>query len=119
MLAGREVREQMFSQVKDLIHQLDLGMLPITVFFPYLPIPAHRNRDRCVPCLIFSCRYNVHHMYPASSQSIQRFRTSKMPHESAWLPRAREELGAIYKKIVDARRAAGVTSAQERDMMQA
>lgn len=36
----------MFAQVKDLFHDLDLGMQPISVIFPYLPIPAHRQRDK-------------------------------------------------------------------------
>lgn len=44
--AGREVRESMFHQVADLFHDLDMGMLPISVLFPYLPIPAHWARDR-------------------------------------------------------------------------
>jgi len=44
--AGREIREQMFSEVKHLLHDLDAGLLPISVFFPYLPIPKHRARDR-------------------------------------------------------------------------
>lgn len=43
--AGREVREQMFEQVTDLLHDLDDGLLPITVFAPNLPIAAHRKRD--------------------------------------------------------------------------
>ncbi|GLI64117.1 hypothetical protein VaNZ11_007292 [Volvox africanus] len=46
-LLGREVREQLFEQVADLLHGLDEGMVPISVFFPYLPIPVHRKRDRC------------------------------------------------------------------------
>lgn len=29
-----------------LFHDLDNGMQPISVIFPYLPIPAHRQRDR-------------------------------------------------------------------------
>ncbi|KAK9811423.1 hypothetical protein WJX72_003728 [[Myrmecia] bisecta] len=45
-LMGREVRENMFRQVTDLYHDLDMGMLPISVMFPYLPIEAHRKRDR-------------------------------------------------------------------------
>lgn len=43
---GREVREQMFEQVTDLLHDLDEGMLPVSVINPYLPLPAHRKRDR-------------------------------------------------------------------------
>ena len=43
---GREVREQLFSQVTSLFHDLDMGMLPISVLLPYLPIPAHNRRDR-------------------------------------------------------------------------
>mmetsp|Transcript_6366 Transcript_6366/g.14126 ORF Transcript_6366/g.14126 Transcript_6366/m.14126 type:complete len:494 (+) Transcript_6366:74-1555(+) len=45
-LLGREVREQLFEKVSDLLHDLDEGMLPISVLFPYLPIPAHFQRDK-------------------------------------------------------------------------
>lgn len=45
-LMGREVREQLFSQVTALFHDLDMGMLPVSVLLPYLPIPAHNRRDR-------------------------------------------------------------------------
>ena len=34
-------------EVSDLFHDLDLGMRPISVIAPYLPIPAHFKRDRC------------------------------------------------------------------------
>lgn len=44
--AGCEVREQLFSKVTALFHDLDMGMLPISVLLPYLPIPAHNRRDR-------------------------------------------------------------------------
>lgn len=45
-LLGREVREGMADRVAELFHILDLGMLPISVIFPYLPIPAHKARDK-------------------------------------------------------------------------
>ncbi|CAN6895801.1 unnamed protein product [Brassica oleracea] len=45
-LLGREVRDQLFDDVSVLFHDLDNGMLPISVLFPYLPLPAHRRRDR-------------------------------------------------------------------------
>ncbi|KAG8090609.1 hypothetical protein GUJ93_ZPchr0011g28137 [Zizania palustris] len=45
-LLGREVREKLFDDVSALFHDLDNGMQPISVIFPYLPIPAHRRRDR-------------------------------------------------------------------------
>ncbi|XP_043707339.1 sterol 14-demethylase-like [Telopea speciosissima] len=45
-LLGREVRDKLFDDVSALFHDLDNGMLPISVMFPYLPIPAHRRRDR-------------------------------------------------------------------------
>lgn len=45
-LLGREVRDKLFDDVSALFHDLDSGMLPISVVFPYLPIPAHRRRDR-------------------------------------------------------------------------
>ncbi|GAA0166968.1 oxygenase [Lithospermum erythrorhizon] len=44
-LLGQEVRNQLFDDVSALFHDLDNGMLPISVLFPYLPIPAHRRRD--------------------------------------------------------------------------
>ena len=44
-LLGKEVREQMFNEVAGLFHDLDMGMQPISVMFPYLPIEAHRKRD--------------------------------------------------------------------------
>lgn len=45
-LLGREVRDKLFDDVSALFHDLDNGMQPISVIFPYLPIPAHRCRDR-------------------------------------------------------------------------
>ncbi|XBH55264.1 hypothetical protein VPH35_077386 [Triticum aestivum] len=45
-LLGREVREKLFDDVSALFHDLDNGMQPISVIFPYLPIPAHRRRDQ-------------------------------------------------------------------------
>lgn len=32
-------------QVADLLHDLDDGMRPISVFFPHLPTPYHKKRD--------------------------------------------------------------------------
>lgn len=43
---GEEVRNKLFDDVSALFHDLDSGMLPISVIFPYLPIPAHRRRDQ-------------------------------------------------------------------------
>ncbi|KAK6160487.1 hypothetical protein DH2020_003868 [Rehmannia glutinosa] len=45
-LLGEEVRNKLFDDVSALFHDLDNGMLPISVIFPYLPIPAHRQRDQ-------------------------------------------------------------------------
>lgn len=44
-LLGREVREQMFKEVADLYHDLDDGMRPLSVIFPYAPTAYHRRRD--------------------------------------------------------------------------
>lgn len=44
-LLGREIREQLFDQVDSLLHDLDDGMRPISVFFPYLPTAFHKKRD--------------------------------------------------------------------------
>ncbi|XP_047310629.1 obtusifoliol 14-alpha demethylase-like [Impatiens glandulifera] len=45
-LLGVEVRNKLFDDVSALFHDLDNGMLPISVIFPYLPIPAHKRRDQ-------------------------------------------------------------------------
>nr|QQD79796.1 sterol 14 alpha-demethylase [Prototheca miyajii] len=44
-LLGREVRESMFQRVADLFHDLDDGMRPLSVLFPYLPTAYHKKRD--------------------------------------------------------------------------
>ncbi|PNH01769.1 Obtusifoliol 14-alpha demethylase [Tetrabaena socialis] len=46
-LLGREVRENLFEKVSDLLHGLDEGMVPLSVFFPNAPIAVHKKRDRC------------------------------------------------------------------------
>lgn len=45
-LLGREIREQLFGEVATLLHDLDAGMVPISVFAPYFPIAVHRQRDK-------------------------------------------------------------------------
>lgn len=45
-ILGREVRENLFTTVYKLFHDLDNGMLPISVIAPRLPIRAHRKRDK-------------------------------------------------------------------------
>ena len=42
-LLGREIRETLFSEVTNLVHDLDKGMVPLSVFFPYAPIEARRH----------------------------------------------------------------------------
>lgn len=73
-LMGREVRESMFKRVADLFHDLDDGMRPLSVLFPYLPTAYHRKRDA-----------------------------------------ARAALSDIFKSIIAARRASGVS---EDDVLQ-
>uniref|UniRef100_A0A0D3F4F1 Cytochrome P450 n=1 Tax=Oryza barthii TaxID=65489 RepID=A0A0D3F4F1_9ORYZ len=45
-LLGKEVRENMFDEVASLFHELMGGMHVISMFFPYLPTPGHRRRDK-------------------------------------------------------------------------
>lgn len=45
-IMGREVRENLFGEVSHLIHDMDQGMQPISVLANWLPIKAHRVRDR-------------------------------------------------------------------------
>jgi len=44
-LHGDDVRENMYDQVANLYHDLDKGVTPLSVFFPYAPTEAHRKRD--------------------------------------------------------------------------
>ncbi|CAM0908398.1 unnamed protein product [Alopecurus aequalis] len=45
-LLGKEVRENMFDEVNILFRELRSGASLIGFLFPYLPIPANRQRDR-------------------------------------------------------------------------
>ncbi|KAL3895321.1 MAG: hypothetical protein SGCHY_004769 [Lobulomycetales sp.] len=45
-LMGREIREQLHSNVAKLFHDLDCGLTPLNVFVEYLPLPLFINRDR-------------------------------------------------------------------------
>ncbi|TVU30234.1 hypothetical protein EJB05_21844, partial [Eragrostis curvula] len=45
-LLGREVREHMHEEVSSLLRGLIGGMHIVSMFFPYLPTPGHRRRDR-------------------------------------------------------------------------
>nr|CAD1820427.1 unnamed protein product [Ananas comosus var. bracteatus] len=67
-LLGREVREKLFDNVSALFHDLDNGMQPISVIFPYLPIPAHRQRDAPVPALLRSSPLSSRPAKPLASQ---------------------------------------------------
>eukprot|EP00285_Hemiselmis_virescens_P011726 CAMPEP_0173393706 /NCGR_PEP_ID=MMETSP1356-20130122/22263_1 /TAXON_ID=77927 ORGANISM="Hemiselmis virescens, Strain PCC157" /NCGR_SAMPLE_ID=MMETSP1356 /ASSEMBLY_ACC=CAM_ASM_000847 /LENGTH=494 /DNA_ID=CAMNT_0014351765 /DNA_START=13 /DNA_END=1497 /DNA_ORIENTATION=+ len=44
-LMGREIRQELHSEVSTLYAILDKGCTPISFFAPNLPIPAHINRD--------------------------------------------------------------------------
>lgn len=50
---GKEIRENLFTEVAKLYQTLDEGLLPISVFFPYLPIPAHKRYCYLLPPLPF------------------------------------------------------------------
>ncbi|MCY3852601.1 MAG: cytochrome P450 [Gammaproteobacteria bacterium] len=45
-LIGEEVRAQLDAGFAEAYHELQNGINTLGFFFPYLPIPAHRNRDR-------------------------------------------------------------------------
>mmetsp|Transcript_39593 Transcript_39593/g.81072 ORF Transcript_39593/g.81072 Transcript_39593/m.81072 type:complete len:496 (+) Transcript_39593:40-1527(+) len=45
-LMGAEIRGRLFKEVSELYATLDKGCLPVSFFAPYLPIPAHWNRDK-------------------------------------------------------------------------
>ncbi|XP_021852538.1 obtusifoliol 14-alpha demethylase-like [Spinacia oleracea] len=43
---GREVSESITEEITSLINEINVAKGPVTMMFPYLPIPAHRNRDK-------------------------------------------------------------------------
>nr|CAB3455452.1 unnamed protein product [Digitaria exilis] len=45
-LLGEEVRDHMHGEVSSLLHDLTGGLHLASMFFPYLPTPAHRRRDK-------------------------------------------------------------------------
>jgi sterol 14-demethylase len=45
-LLGKEVRDHMHGEVSSLLHDLIGGLHLVSMFFPHLPTPAHRRRDR-------------------------------------------------------------------------
>ncbi|KAJ3173483.1 Lanosterol 14-alpha-demethylase [Geranomyces variabilis] len=45
-LMGKEIRDQLHSNVAKLYHDLDAGFQPINVFFRWLPLPSYFARDR-------------------------------------------------------------------------
>lgn len=45
-LLGKEVREKMFDEFYTLFRDIENGVNLVSVFFPYIPIPANRRRDR-------------------------------------------------------------------------
>lgn len=45
-LLGKELRESVPGKLCELFGELDNGLHLISGLLPYLPIPAHRRRDR-------------------------------------------------------------------------
>jgi sterol 14-demethylase len=44
-LMGPEIRNELFDEMFKLYQDLDKGLTPLSVFFPYAPTAAHRKRD--------------------------------------------------------------------------
>jgi len=44
-LLGPEIRGEMFDEMSELYEMLDKGLTPLSVFFPYAPTAAHKDRD--------------------------------------------------------------------------
>lgn len=44
-LMGPEIRNELFEEMFRLYQDLDKGLTPLSVFFPYAPTPAHARRD--------------------------------------------------------------------------
>eukprot|EP00808_Paulinella_micropora_P006726 g71188.t1 len=71
-LLGNEVREQIHDKVADLFEELNNGMTPISFFFPYLPIAAHKRRDhaRVELCKLFETTINARRQNPVTGQDF-------------------------------------------------
>ena len=126
--AGREVRENMFEEIARLYHDLDQGMQPISVIFPNLPIAVHRTRDRsgtyllmhgslglvwdCC-CMVLTTRLVQGGMTCTCAGCALLINSAVL--EQAAACRARKQVAAIFKKVIEKRRATGT---KEDDVLQ-
>eukprot|EP00457_Paulinella_chromatophora_P005002 gb/GEZN01005015.1/.p1 GENE.gb/GEZN01005015.1/~~gb/GEZN01005015.1/.p1 ORF type:complete len:499 (+),score=73.04 gb/GEZN01005015.1/:70-1566(+) len=71
-LLGNEVREQIHDQVAFLFEELNNGMTPLSFFFPYLPIKAHKQRDhaRIELCKLFESTIESRRQSPITGQEF-------------------------------------------------
>jgi sterol 14-demethylase len=94
---GKEIRENLFSEVAKLYQTLDEGLLPISVFFPYLPIPAHKRYTHThthTHQVTFSCVLPTSEAHACSAN-----------HTWSRRDEARLAMVRLFKKIIDERRA--------------
>ena len=118
----------MFEEIARLYHDLDQGMQPISVIFPKLPIAVHRTRDRSgiyllvhgslglvwdSACMMLSTRL-VQGGTTCTCACLAPLINSVVLKQAAAC-RARKQVAAIFKKVIENRRATGT---KEDDVLQ-
>jgi len=68
-LHGEDVRMHMFKELQQLYHDLDMGLTPLTVFWPHAPTQRHKKRDEAREQLIalFEKVINERRKHPENS----------------------------------------------------
>ena len=111
-------------EVTTLVHDLDKGMVPLSVFFPYAPIEAHRKRDKVGSCHTqYGCLAKIKNALD-NPPVVALLSINKMVALSVNLcvddrrvttTQARKDLAAIFDKVIQSRRESGTS---EPDVLQ-
>ena len=115
----------MFEEIARLYHDLDQGMQPISVIFPNLPIAVHRTRDRSGTCLLvhgsprlvweYTCKTCRPSGWCREACACLALLINSVALKRAAACRARKQVAAIFKKVIENRRATGT---KEDDVLQ-
>jgi sterol 14-demethylase len=72
-LMGPEIQNELFDEMFRLYQDLDKGLTPFSVFFPYAPTPAHARRDKARKAVVdlFSGIINRRRADPEAAKSNQ------------------------------------------------
>ena len=121
--------DRLCDEVTTLVHDLDKGMVPLSVFFPYAPIEAHRKRDKVGFCrtqyrrVEKSMFINVmdnplvvwYDDFVALLSMNRVVPVNLCVDDERHYDEARKDLAAIFDKVIQSRRESGTS---EPDVLQ-